>query len=159
MAGGPDSPSRRTARGASPGFTLLEAIVALALVGFGVLGALEATSRTLRTQAEVGRHLEAVTLADAALDRLSSLEPDSLREEPAGWHAIRLGPHRYRQRVGARPDSADPSLWRVTVEVRWDGGDVRLGTYLYRPAGDLPRSAVGSGRREGPPGAPPGDGP
>jgi len=144
-------------RGASPGFTLLEAIVALALVGLGVLTALEATSRTLRTQAEVGRHLEAVTLADAALDRLSTLEPDSLREEPVGWLSVRLGPNRYRQRVGVRPDSADPALWLVTAEIRWDGGDVQLGTYLYRPAGSLPRSAAGSGRREGPPGASSGD--
>lgn len=122
--------------GPSPesGFTLLEALVALLVVGLGVVGAVEAASRALRTQAEVGRHAEATQLADERLTYLSLLPGDSLAACcAAGWRSVELDDRRYRRRSEVARSEAGPGLWRAAAEVAWEGGSVRLETLLYRP--------------------------
>lgn len=136
-SGGPAGPSRPSSLappGPESGFTLLEALVALLVVGLGVVGAVEAASRALGTQAEVGRHAEAVQLADERLTGLSLLPDDSLEACcAAGWRSVELGDRRYRRRSVVARSEAGPELWRATAEVAWDGGSVRLETLLYRP--------------------------
>lgn len=115
------------------GFTLLEALVALLLVGLGVVGALEAASRTLRTQADVGRHAEAASLADERLSALSLLPRDSLAACcDARWRTVRLDDRRYRRRADVA-EAGGEGLWRAAVEVAWEDGTVRLETLVYRP--------------------------
>lgn len=124
------------------GFTLLEALVALLLVGLGVVGALEAASRTLRTQADVGRHAEAAALADERLSALALLSRDSLElccDTP--WRPVRLDDRGYRRRADVT-EAEGEGLWLATVEVAWEDGSVRLETLLYRP--DRPAGARGS---------------
>lgn len=128
------SRSRPDAPAPEAGFTLLEALVALLVVGLGVVGAVEAASRALRTQAEVGRRLEAVQLADERLTDLSLLPGDSLAACcAAGWRSVELDDRRYRRRSEVVRWEADPGLWRAAAVVAWDGGSVRLETLLYRP--------------------------
>lgn len=116
--------------------------MAVLLVGLGVVGALEAASRTLRTQAEVGRHAEAAQLADERLQALALLPRDSLTSCcRAGWRVVELDDRRYRRRAAVVPSEAGSDLWRAAAEVAWEEGSVRLETVLYRP-----ERAPGSGR-------------
>ena len=111
--------------------------MALLVVALAVTGATEAGSHALRVQGDALRRAEAATLADARLQELSLLGPDSLdarasvtREE------IRLGGHRFQRRSAVLPSPAAAGLWRAVVEVGWEAGSVRLETLLYRPRRD-----------------------
>lgn len=131
------SAEARRQRRREGGFTLVEALVALLVVALAVTGATKAGSLALRVQADGLRRAEAATLADARLQELSLLGPDSLdarasvtREE------ILLGSHRFRRRSTVLPSPAAEGLWRAVVEVGWEAGSVRLATLLYRPRRD-----------------------
>lgn len=116
------------------GFSLLEAVVALAVVGAAVVGATEAASRTLRTQAEASRHAEAAALADAALDEATLMNRDSL-ERRAGpdRETVRLQDDTYLVVTRSRPVGDDGRLWRLETRVTWTDGTLRLATTVYRP--------------------------
>lgn len=119
------------------GFTLLEALVALLVVGLAVLGAVEAASHALRVQGDALRRAEAAALADARLQELSLPSRDSLEAHGArSWEEIRLGPHRYRRRSSVFPSPERDGLWRATVEVAWADGSLQVETLLYRPRRD-----------------------
>lgn len=130
-------PSARAAvppGGAEGGFSLLEAVVALAVVGVAVVGATEAASRTLRTQAEVSRHAEAAALADAALDEATLLDRDSLeRRGGPAVENVRLEDGVYRVVTRSRPAGDEGRLWRIEARVSWTDGSLRLTTTVYRP--------------------------
>lgn len=120
--------------GAQGGFSLLEAVVALALVGLAVVGATEAASRTLRSQAEVSRHAEAAALADAALDEATLLDRDSLERRGApAVETVRLEDDVYRVVTRSRPAGDEGRLWRLEARVSWTDGSLRLATTVYRP--------------------------
>lgn len=119
---------------AQGGFSLLEALVALVVVGVAVVGATEAASRTLRTQAEVSRHAEAVALADAALDAASLLDRDSLEHRNGpDVETVRLEDDDYRVVTRSRPAGDEGRLWRLEARVSWTDGSLRLATTVYRP--------------------------
>jgi prepilin-type N-terminal cleavage/methylation domain-containing protein len=127
---------------ARSGFTLLEASVALALIGAVAVAALAAFAAELRTTEAARRALPAAFLAR---QRLSALElaavstaiggsaiPDSVAHgqfaapfEAYAWSATVVATHE------------NPALYDATVDVTWDGGDFALRTRLYQP----PRSA------------------
>ena len=126
--------------GAERGFTLIEALVALALFGLTALAALEAASASLRAQADHERRREQASLAEAKLSEILLWPVDSL----TAWTGERAGVlvldgRRYVWRARARPEAAD--LWHVSVEVRGAGGTFTLETRAYRrpPAGSRPR--------------------
>ena len=117
------------------GFSLLEAIVALAIVGLAAVAALGAFGAEIRASSRAGRALEAEALAQSRLAVLrllqrSDLEPlaDSMRN---GWFPAPFEEYRWEastQDVRSRDD-----LFQVTVAVRWDGGAYALASRLYRP--------------------------
>lgn len=120
------------------GFSLLEAAVALVVVGIGIGGAIAATSHALRTQAGLGRHVEALSLTEERLLEVEALPRDSLPAERARTTEapVTLGGRSYLRTTILRPDDRD-ALWRATVETEWGDGDrVRLETVLHRPAAD-----------------------
>lgn len=136
--GGPAAPllpAASTSPGeAQGGFSLLEALVALAVVGVAVVGATEAASRTLRTQAEVSGHAQAVALADAALDEATLLDRDSLeRRSGPDVETVRLEDDVYRIVTRSRPLEDGGRLWRLVARVSWTDGSLRLATTVYRP--------------------------
>lgn len=117
------------------GFSLLEAMVALAVTGtlaVAVLGALRATlDATSRAEAAAQRAalleycLGRLKLAPAAaLARL----PDSLRE----LHFPEPYAHATCQTT-AKPVRGVRDLYDLTVQVTWDGGAGTLATRVYRP--------------------------
>ena len=129
----PSASADRAVRPREGGFTLLEALVALLVVGLGIVGAVEAASRALRTQAGVGRRAEAAALADERLSALSLLPRDSLAACcDARWRTVRLDDRRSRRRSEVA-EAEDDGLWRARVEVAWGDGSFRVETLLYRP--------------------------
>lgn len=124
------------------GFTLVEALVALAVLGVTLVGALEVTSRTLRVQAAAERHLEAVALANAKLNQLATLPVDSLASyQTRRTGNVRLGGHRYAWQALARRDSSDFALWEAAVRVEWGEGEFTAETAFYRREPDRLRGA------------------
>ena len=125
----------RVSRVGERGFTLLEAVVAMAILGLSSVAALSALAAELRSAERAQRSLEAAALAQ---DRLAGLEflavgelsplPDSLRRgrfrEPFaayGWEA------------SVREVPGDQGLVEVAVRVQWEGGVYPLHALLYRP--------------------------
>ena len=120
-------------RDASGGFTLLEAVVALAILGVVLVAALEAAGQALRTQAVAQRHVEAVGLAESKMNALVASPLDSL-----GWYSTTrsgrnaLASNSYTWRVITRQDPEAPQLWEAAVLIEWDGGEFDLETTFYR---------------------------
>jgi len=116
------------------GFTLIEAVVALLIVAVALVPLLGAADQTLRDERRIAPAREAVSLAEARMEELALLPPDSLvaylrpREEsfPAPFAA-----YRWHALMHTEPES--PSLVRAAVIVRWSGGEYSLETVFYRP--------------------------
>lgn len=131
------------------GVALLEAVVALAILGLAIVSIVESASSALRAQAAGRRHREAVLVADARLGELAAAPAESLRAFVAGRDgAATLGGRRYRWRVQAVAADDSTEVWRVAVTVAWDeagaarDGRVVLVSAVYRPRTRLPGSAL-----------------
>jgi type II secretory pathway pseudopilin PulG len=116
--------------------TLLEAVVALAIIGLAGIAALATVGTELRGAARARQAIEAAALAEEQMARvgllagaeLSSL-PDSVR---AGSFPGRL--EEYRWTATSRSLPGEPDTYGVTVEVTWpDGGHYALETRWFLP--------------------------
>ena len=132
--------SRRTervqCRRARAGFTLLEAAIAVVIIGMAAAAVLSSFGTTLRTSARARRALEAEALGGqrlAYVELLSNAElshlPDSASHgrfpapfEEYGWEAT------------SNAVRGDDGLFDVRVEVTWSDGRYALPTRLYRSA-------------------------
>jgi prepilin-type N-terminal cleavage/methylation domain-containing protein len=117
------------------GFTLLEVVVALAMVGIACVAALEAFGAEVRGADQARQALPAAALAQERLGRLALLPtlelahlPDSLARgtfappfDGYGWHAV------------AGPVLGEQDLYEVRVDVTWNRGSYGVGTRWYRP--------------------------
>ena len=117
------------------GFSLLEAIVALTIVGLALVAALGAYAVELRTDAQVMRGLEAASLADSRLAAVKLLPRSEL--SPLA-DSIRRGQFQppfdaYRWDAESRDVSGSDDLFQVGVVVSWTGGSYELASRLYRP--------------------------
>jgi len=128
-----ESPSRRAAE---RGFTVLEALVAVTIVGMTAVASLATFGRQLQAGARAEAALEAEALADEQLARLRLLPvvalqalPDSLR---SGTFPPPFERYRWTSTIRARLHEAD--LHEATATVRWDGGEFAVSTRLYRPS-------------------------
>lgn len=116
------------------GFTLLEAIVALAVLGLAGVAALEAMGGELRA-AERAR--SATTAAALAQDRLATVallprsELDPVRDSIARG-TFRPPFAEYRWTTTIRPVLGEADLYDVVVEVRSDAGHISFATRLFR---------------------------
>jgi prepilin-type N-terminal cleavage/methylation domain-containing protein len=118
---------------ARPGFTLLEALVALVILAGAVTAALAAFGAGLRTAGSVHVHANAVRLAEARLGELALLPTDSLTyyaDDREGRFAAPLDNFGWRARV-VRVTGTE-GLLRAVVTVSWTGGEYRLTTEYFR---------------------------
>lgn len=117
------------------GFTILEAVVALAIVGLAGVSALEAVGGELRA---AERAADAYVASALAQDRLAAVGllaardfahlPDSLRR---GAFAPPFGG--YRWTATAEPVVGERELYEVTVSIGGDRPSYTLTTRMYRP--------------------------
>ena len=119
-------------RAATAGFTILEAIVAVTIIGLTAVGSLAAFGSQLRAGARAQIALDAEALAEEQLARIrllpaSSLEalPDSLR---SGTFAQPFERYQWTSTVEPLPHDAD--LYEARFVIRWSEGEYVLATRL-----------------------------
>lgn len=126
------------------GFTLLEATVAVAIIGLVAVGALAAFAADSRASSKANELLPAAALAEERLARLELADvreldmlPDSLAhgqfDEPFGDYAWS---------ASASPVRDELALYDFSATVTWSGGSYTLHRRRYRPA---PTSSLGTG--------------
>jgi prepilin-type N-terminal cleavage/methylation domain-containing protein len=117
------------------GFSLLEALIALTIVGTSIVAGLGAFSAELRVAGQARTALELETLAQEALAGLTLIPGPLLRPLPDSLREGRFEPpfERYAWRRAARPIRGNPDLLDASVEVTGPDGQFSLATRLYRP--------------------------
>ena len=137
------------------GFTLLEAAVAMAIVGVIALAALGAYAAELRAAGKARQALPAVSLAEERLAAIDLLPAGELRALPDSLARGRFGPpfERYewtatvrRAREAGRGMRGLRDLYDVRVEVRWPEGLYTLDARRYRPLPAETRMTRGGAR-------------
>jgi prepilin-type N-terminal cleavage/methylation domain-containing protein len=125
----------RPGKDARPGFTLLEAAVAMAIIGVVSIGALGAFAADLRAASRAQLLLPAAVLAR---ERMSVLElpdaqtirmlPDSLAR---GTFAAPFDA--YSWRASSKEVRGEPALIELKVGVEWNGGSFGITERRFRP--------------------------
>ena len=119
---------------ARSGFSLLEAVVALAIVGVTAVGALAAVGAELRAADDARTALEAEALAVHRMKTIEMLTAEQLQRVPDSLARGKFEPpfERYRWTVATEPVMGEEGLTEVTVEVEWKTGSFPLRTRLFR---------------------------
>jgi type II secretory pathway pseudopilin PulG len=116
------------------GVSLLEAVVAVAIVGMTSVGALEAVGGDMRTAERARRAIEAEALATSRLefmDLLNDNELQALADSVAqGKFAAPLD--EYSWKTTSAPLSDQAGVYDVRVTVTWPTGSYVERTYAYR---------------------------
>lgn len=124
------------------GFTLLEAVVALAIVAAVLIGALSAAGAQLRASAGAADAVVAASLAEDLIELSALRGPDGaarlvMREE-SGRFEPPLDDFAWSTRAIRLPEES--GLAELQVEVSWPGGMVTVATRLW-----LGRTTSGAG--------------
>ena len=123
------------------GFTLIEALVALAILSLVVVTMAAGTSQVLRVEAATFDHMRAATLADAKMSEIAALPAAGLQPftEPRSGR-FGDGNERFSWDAQVVPVEESSHLMRALVRVSWSEGAVEVSTVIHRE----PR--IGSGR-------------
>lgn len=117
------------------GFTILEAVIALAIVGLAGVAALEALGGELRAADRAGSVSTAAALAQdrlAALAMVPALDLSPFADSLArGTFSEPFADYRWSATV--QPVLGEANLYGVTVMVSGLGTDYTVATRLYRP--------------------------
>ncbi len=118
------------------GVTLLEATVALVIVGTVSIGALSAFAAESRAAARERSAAPAVALARERVAALELLDQHALHVLPDSMsHGEATdGAARYAWTATTTPSAAEHDLYEIAVDVRWTDGAFALRTRTYRPA-------------------------
>jgi prepilin-type N-terminal cleavage/methylation domain-containing protein len=110
-------------RGPEAGFTLIEVVIALAILGFALVALLQLSSQSLRLVKTSGDYQQAMLLADrlATTTQATDETADGGEEGPFRWERrISLVPlPEELQPKETIPGKEPPKLFVVTVGVRW----------------------------------------
>ncbi|HEX8455392.1 MAG TPA: prepilin-type N-terminal cleavage/methylation domain-containing protein [Longimicrobium sp.] len=121
------------------GFTLVEAAVALLLLGVALVPLLQSVTAGVRSEGDLAARLNAVPLAESRMEELSLLPLDSLGFYLTTRRGTFAPPFaRYRWSALLRPAAGSPALVQAAVRVEWEGGAYSLETFFHRP-GMLPQ--------------------
>ena len=121
------------------GFSLLEAVAALVILGLTGVAALAALGAELRTADRVNRSLPAVALTRDRLTAIRLLPPEAMERLPDSLSQGTFAPpfEEYRWEAASRAVPEEEGLFDISVTVSWDDGFYPLQTRLYRPARQL----------------------
>jgi len=119
-----------------PGFTLLEATVAMVVLGTVAIGALAAFAAEARAAARANALAPAAALARERLSRLELLDAHALRTLPESLSrgSEALGTQSYEWSATAHAVAGESDLYDLAVEVRYEDGRYALRTRSFRPA-------------------------
>jgi prepilin-type N-terminal cleavage/methylation domain-containing protein len=133
---------------AGQGFSLLEAVVALAIVGLAAVASLAALGQELRSAERVRRALESNALAEERLARLRLLQREELSPLADSLRDGRFGPPfaDYTWHLASRNMPGRDELIDIELVIRWADGAYPLVTRLHRPRPQLPRLSPGRAR-------------
>ena len=122
-------------RRARAGFTLLEATVAMTIVGIVGAGALAAFGADLRAADRARQMLPAVALAQDRMAILDLADAHTLRVLPDSMArgAFSRPLDGYTWRAAAREVRGEPSLIELSVRIEWPTGSYALLQRRYRP--------------------------
>lgn len=136
---GPPSPRRGVSGALSTqeGFTLVEALAALTVVGAVLVTTLAAVGADVRSSRAVEQAQEMAAAARTALQRVEQRPRDDLLDREDGWTSLGAPLDGYRWRAEASPVRGRPGLLDVQVTVRGpDGGRESMSTLLFRSPPD-----------------------
>jgi type II secretion system protein I len=137
------------------GFTLLEVIVALAILSVAVVAAIQSFTQSLRLLRLAGEHQYATQLADQKAREV--VTPTEGREE--GQDEGDHGTYAWERVTSIVPtptlaDQATAKDWRmfrIDVHVRWAGREVEVATLRTTPATIDPKGVLPSKTQMSPP--------
>lgn len=116
------------------GFSLMEAVAAIAIVGMTSVGALEAVGSDMRTAERSKRAIEAEALATSRLeflDLMTDRELQSLPDSVASGHFL-PSLDEYEWKTTSVPVAEQAGVYDVRVTVAWPNGSYTLRSYQYR---------------------------
>lgn len=119
--------------GARPGFTLLEATVAMAIVSLVAIGAMAALSGSIRASTRAESYLPAPELAQERLAALELIDPARLEMLPDSLsHGRFPAPYQdYAWDATAKRVDGEPALVQISVDVHWYDGAYTLAERRY----------------------------
>jgi prepilin-type N-terminal cleavage/methylation domain-containing protein len=144
------NPEPRTPNCSLRGFTLLEVMVALAVLGLGIVTVLELFAGSLQLGVKASHYTQATVYAQNVMGRLFALtelnDGEESGELPGGyvWRARVQEVYPEENQAQPRPDSQDPTnilhLKEIEVSVSWeeDGGQQNLVLHSLRAVTEQP---------------------
>lgn len=154
--------SRKAQNSSSPGFTLLEVMVALMIMGVGLVSVLEVFSSSIRLGAKASQRTQAAIYGQNLMDRLFSLEQledGELSGELSNGYAWRaqvqeIYPADDNDRLRPEGDNETDFLHLKDIEVRimWQEnfGQQELVLRALRTVMERPEDVLDRGFEEGP---------
>ena len=131
--------SSRTESSAEGGFLLLEALIALAIIGIVAIALLAATSSQVQAAGKANALLVASALAQDRLAAIQMLDAEELRDPPDSLAAGTFAPPFDEFRWATTVESADNEydLFAVRIVVDGRGESFRMETLVHRSASVL----------------------
>jgi prepilin-type N-terminal cleavage/methylation domain-containing protein len=124
----------RHGRDGHSGFTLMEVIVAIVIVGMTAIATLSAFATELRTADTSRAALEAASLGETRLAMMELLPAEELIALPDSSKGGQFDPpfEQYRWTGTVTPVVNEPDLFEAAVRVTWANGSYAIGTRIYR---------------------------
>ena len=124
----------RRSRSARRGISLLEAVVAIAIVGMTAISALESVGSGMRTAEKSRRAIEAEALASSRLEFMDLMTETQLQSLP---DSVAKGQFdkpldEYSWTTTSAPVDDQAGVYDVRITVTWPTGTYAIRTYLYR---------------------------
>ena len=123
------SPARRR-----DGISLLEAVVAIAIVGMTAVSALESVGAGMRAAEKSRRAIEAEALATSRLEFMDFMSDRQLQALPDSVQSGKwIAPlDEYSWKTTSAPLNEQAGVYDVRITVAWPTGSYMLKTYVYR---------------------------
>jgi type II secretory pathway pseudopilin PulG len=116
------------------GISLLEAVVAIAIVGITSVSALEAVGGDMRTQERARRAIVVEALASSRLEFMDLLTDRELQALPDSIESGKFPAplDEYSWKTSSAPLADQAGIYDVRVTVEWPTGSYIVRTYQYR---------------------------